>query len=147
MPVSKDYKRFHGIDPDRVVEGQMWVPGALVWIGRGINIGYSITDLRSKKDGWYVHDFGRNVNVYRRARPGEAPDKTVASFPKELMVMGSNLGLTYEDHDGKKHEIAGSTRKKLCVTPNRRWLVVVGPKGVEFVAYGGRMRVVDWIYD
>lgn len=144
---TTDYERFHGVEPDRVTEGKFWVPGPLVYVGRGIDIGYNIIDRRSNKDGWYVHDFGHGVNIYRRARSGEPPTKVFPSFPKELLVLGSNLGFTYEDTDGRKKEVKGSTSKKLCATPDRRKLAVVGPNGVEFVAYGGQMRVVDWIYD
>jgi hypothetical protein len=143
-----DYRRFHDVEPDRVIEGQSWVPGPLVYVGRGVDIGYNIIDRRSSKDGWYVHDFGHGVSIYRRAKSGEQPDKTLSSFPRELLVLGSNLGFTYEDDRGGKHEVKGSRSKTLCATPDKRKLAIVGPSGdVEFMAWGGQMRVVDWIYD
>lgn len=144
---ASDYLRFHGVDPDTVFEAKAWVPGPLVYIGRGVDVGYNIIDHRSNKDGWYVHDFGHGVSVYRRARDNEQPTKVLSNFPGELLVLGSNLGFTYEDEQGRQREVKGSLRKKLCTTPDKRKLVIVGPSGVEFMAWGGKMRVVDWIYN
>jgi hypothetical protein len=142
------YVRFHGVPPSQVDTLRGWVPGPLVLIGTGLDIGYGVQDLSSEKEGKYVHDFGRSVKIYRRAKEGEPADVVLRSFPHDLMVLGSNLGFTYKGDDGRKHEVKGSTRKKLCATlPDRRKLVVVGPGGVEFMAWGGRMRIENWIYD
>lgn len=145
---QRDYARFHGVPPNRIDEIRGWVPGPLILVGTGLDIGYGVQDLRSEKEGWYVHDFGRGVKVYRRAEMNERPDTTLRGFPSTLLVLGSNLGFTYKGDDGRKHEVKGSSRKKLCATlPDRRKLVVIGPGGVEFVAWGGKMRVEDWIRD
>lgn len=145
---GSDYARFHGVPPDRIDEIHGWVPGSLVLIGTGLDIGYGVQDRRSEKEGWYVHDFGQGVKVYRRAKPNEQADVTLYDFPQDLLVLGNNLGFTYKGIRGRRHEVKGSSRKKLCATlPDRRRLVVVGPHGVEFMAWGGRMRVKDWIRD
>jgi hypothetical protein len=148
------YREFHGVEPDRVVEVAVELPMQLIYLGTGVDIGYGVTDKRSEKEGWYVHDFGRNVDIYKLAtgqtRGGVAqhPGTTLRTFPRELLVLGYNLGFTYEDDSGRKHEVKGSSRKKLCASlPDKRRLVVVGPRGVEYVCWGGSMRIKNWIYD
>lgn len=145
---QKSYSRFHGVPPNHIDTIRGWVPGPLILIGTGLDIGYGVQDHRSEKEGWYVHDFGPGVKIYRQAKVNERPDTTLSSFPRDLLVLGNNLGFTYQDSSGRKHEVKGAARKKLCATlPDKRKLVVVGPSGVEFVAWGGRMRVEDWIRD
>ncbi len=143
------YEIFHKHSPDAVDEVYgVWYPGELVKIGVGQDIGYGNDHERTEKHGWYVHDFGPRVEIFRRARPGERADKTISDFPAEnLWVLGYNLGFTYRDASGALHEVKSSRRKKLAATPDGRTLVVVGPDGVEFLATGGNMRVVDWIRD
>jgi hypothetical protein len=140
------YHTFHGVEPSKMIEGRMWVPGELVLMGMALDVGYGISEPCSSKDGWYVHDFGRGVKAYRRAEEGEQADKTYRRFPTELMVLGYALGFTYEDGDSI-YEVKGSNRKKLAVTPNKKTLVIVGSSGVEFLMTGGNMRVTDWIRD
>jgi len=148
MSLSAKYNKFHKVGPDKVIErSKTWVPGDLVLLGRGVDVGYGIVDHASSKDGRYVHDFGRGVKVYRRARAGERADVTWRNFPSELMMLGDCIGFTYEDDEDVKHEVSGSTRKKLATNSAGRMLVIVGPKGVEHVFKGGNMRVTDWIYD
>lgn len=143
------YKLFHKHAPDVVDEVHgVWYPGELVKIGVGQDIGYGNDRERTDKQGWYVHDFGPSVQIFRRAKPGERADKTISNFPADsLWVLGYNLGFTYKTSDGSLHEVKGSRRKKLAATPDGKMLVVVGPGGVEFLATGGNMRVVDWIRD
>lgn len=144
---SEHYRFFHGVPPDEVIEKQAWVPGGMVLIGHGEDVGYGILNRHSSKDGWYVHDFGANVKVYRRARQGEQADKTWSTFPHTLTSLGYNLGFSYIDNNGQLHEVKGSKTKRLSVTPSRKTLVVVGPNGVEYLMEGGDMRVDDWIRD
>lgn len=145
---AEHYEFFHGVPPDKVVDYDgTWIPGRMVLIGVGKDVGYGILNKHSTKDGWYVHDFGRQVKVYRRARRGERADKTWSRFPTELTSLGYNIGFTYVDDDGGMKEVKGSRKKYLAVTPSRRTLVVVGPKGVEYLMEGGEMRVDDWIRD
>lgn len=141
------YRNFHGVPPNQIIDMQVWVPGGMVLAGKGKDVGYGILNKHSNKDGWYVHDFGSSVKVYRRAKSGERADKTWSSFPRQLTVLGYNIGFTYVDDDGQLKEVKGSNKKYLGVTPNKKTLVVVGNKGVEYVMEGGSMRVEDWIYD
>jgi len=143
------YEHFHGTEPSEVLDMEVWVPGGMVLVGVGKDVGYGILNEASKKDGWYVHDFGDQVKVYRRARQGERADKTWSSFPHQLTVLGYNLGFTFLDGGvgGSMQEVKGSEGKYLGVTPNKLTLVVVGPKGVEYLMEGGNMRVDDWIRD
>ncbi|MFH1645986.1 MAG: DUF5661 family protein, partial [Candidatus Omnitrophota bacterium] len=146
-PPKKHYEEFHGTEPDGEIQMRGWVPGGLVCLGRGVDVGYGISAKGSIKDGWYVHDFGKGVKIYRRAKTGENPDKIVKKFPSQLMMLGYNIGFTYENEYGEEIEVRGSQRKQLCVTSDKKTLVVVGSKGVEFVMKGGDMRVEDWIYN
>jgi len=142
------YEYFHGVPPDEHIDfDSIWVPGGMALVGKGKDVGYGILNNRSNKDGWYVHDFGKAVKVYKRPRSGQSASKTWSSFPSQLTSLGYNLGFTYIDDDGTLKEVKGSKRKYLAVTPNRRTLVVVGPKGVEYLMEGGNMRVDDWIRD
>jgi len=143
------YRLFHKHDPDVVDEvHEVWYPGELVKIGVGQDIGYGNDRERTDKQGWYVHDFGPSVEIFRRAKRGERSDKTIRSFPADsLWVLGYNLGFTYRDATGALHEVKSSRRKKLAATPDGKTLVVVGPDGVEFLATGGNMHVTDWIRD
>ena len=143
---GRAYRDFHGVDPKRVDPKKAWVPGALVLLGEGVDVGYRATDHTSTKGpGPYVHDFGRGVKVYRRARSGERPDKTWSSrFPSDLTVLGKALGFSYRDDRGL-HEVKGGPRR-LATTPNRRVLVLIG-QGVDYLIEGGNMHVADWIRD
>jgi transcriptional regulator with XRE-family HTH domain len=143
------YRLFHGVEPQSYIDMEVWVPGGMVLIGVGKDVGYGIANKHSMKDGWYVHDFGSQVKIYRRARDGERATKTWSSFPRQLTNLGYNLGFTYLEggKDGPMKEVKGSRSKYLAVTPNRRTLVILGPKGVEYLMEGGSMRVDDWIRD
>jgi len=141
------YRNFHGVPPNKFIDMNVWVPGGMVLAGKGKDVGYGILNKHSNKDGWYVHDFGSSVQVYRKAKGGEQADKTWSSFPRQLTVLGYNIGFSYIDDDGQLKEVKGSNKKYLAVTPNKKTLVVVGNSGVEYVMEGGSMRVEDWIYD
>jgi hypothetical protein len=148
-PVEIDdtpYREFHGVEPSRIEDKRLWVPGGMVLLGRGVDVGYRSIDLSSSKGrNPYVHDFGNGVKVYRRARNGERPDKVWHNFPKEITVLGMALGFSYEDHNGNLKEVKGG-RRKLATTPDRKTLVLIG-KGVDYLLVGGNMRVRDWIRD
>jgi hypothetical protein len=58
------YRTFHGVEPNRIDEKKLWVPGELTLLGDGVDVGYGIKDRRSSKDGWYVHDFGAVPLMY-----------------------------------------------------------------------------------
>lgn len=148
-PDIEHYVFFHGVPPEEIIDMEAWVPGGMVLVGVGKDVGYGISNKHSSKNGWYVHDFGSSVKVYRRAKKGEKATKTWRSFPRQLTNLGYNLGFTYLDGgvDGPMKEVKGSSQKYLGVTPNRRTLVVVGPRGVEYLMEGGNMRVDDWIRD
>jgi len=141
------YRFFHGVPPDEYIDLETWVPGEMVLIGSGKDVGYGIQNKHSKKEGWYVHDFGPSVKIYQRARSGQRPDRIWKSFPSQLTNLGYNLGFTYIGTDGEMKEVKGAQNKYLAVTPSRRTLVIVGPKGVEYLMEGGEMRVDDWIRD
>jgi hypothetical protein len=145
---GKAYQDFHGVEPQYIEPRRTWVPGELVLLGEGVDVGYRSVDHRSNKGpGPYVHDFGRGVKVYRRARAGERPDKVWSGkFPSDLTVLGKALGFSYRDESGQVKEVKGGTRR-LATTPNRRVLVFVGGKGVEYLIEGGNMHVADWIRD
>lgn len=142
------YENFHGTPPGHVDTRRTWLPGEMVLVGEGVDIGYKIKDAKSAKEHRqpYVHEFGRDVKVYRRAKRGERPTRTWYNFPTELRVLGFNLGFSYADKVGEIFEVKGSDKKYLAVTPSGRTLVVVGPSGVEFALEGGAMIVKDWIY-
>jgi len=144
---GRAYQDFHGVEPSRIEPKRTWVPGELVLLGEGVDVGYRTVDHRSNKGpGPYVHDFGRGVKAYRRARAGERPDKVWSGkFPSDLTVLGKALGFSYRDGRGM-HEIKGGTRR-LATTPNRRVLVLIGSKGVDYLIEGGNMHVADWIRD
>jgi hypothetical protein len=145
---SLHYRHFHSVDPDRVEKfNGVWVPGGVVLVGPAIDVGYGIKDSRSAKDGWYVHDFGKGVKMYRRAKPNEKPTHIWrGTFPEEFMVLGWNLGFTYK-LKGKdtKIERKGSPRSRLAVAEDKKILFVIDPTGVIFLFKGGRMNVSDWI--
>lgn len=142
------YERFHDHPPTHVDVKQRWYPGELVIIGAGVDIGYDVHDRGSSKEGPYVHDFGPMVTIYRRWHPKDGePDVVLRDWPTTLWLLAPNLGFTYKDADQKTHEIKGSKNKRLMATPDGRRLAVVGPSGVEFAAWGGNMRVTDWIHD
>lgn len=144
---GRAYRDFHGVDPQRIEPKKAWVPGELVLMGEGVDVGYRAVDRSSTKGpGPYVHDFGRGVKVYRRARSGERPDKTWSRFPADLTVLGKALGFSYRDENGQVREMKGGPRK-LATTPNRRVLVLVGSGGVDYLIEGGNMHVADWIRD
>jgi hypothetical protein len=116
-------------------------------IGRGVDVGYGIVDVSSEKDGRYVHDWGRDVIVYRRVEGRARPmrgDLVVRSFPTATWALGASLGLTYETSDGKRRELAGYGTS-LCWIKSLRALIVVDKRGVLLLARGGKMRVTDWI--
>jgi len=144
---DRAYRDFHGVEPQHIDAKKAWVPGDLILLGEGIDVGYRAVDHASTKGpGPYVHDFGRGVKVYRRARAGERPDKVWSGkFPSDLTVLGKALGFSYRDGRGM-HEIKGGTRR-LATTPNRRVLVLIGSKGVDYLIEGGNMHVADWIRD
>ena len=73
------YRTFHGVEPNRIDEKKLWVPGELTLLGDGVDVGYGIKDRRSSKDGWYVHDFGAGVKVYRRAKGRERVAKNLGA--------------------------------------------------------------------
>lgn len=148
-PVEIDdhaYHEFHGVEPNRVDSKRAWVPGELVLLGDGVDVGYQAIDHSSTKGpGPYVHDFGSGVRAYRRARQGERPDKVVRDFPKDLTILGKALGFSYRGDNGELIEVKGGARQ-LATTPDRRVLVLVG-KGVDYLIEGGNMHVADWIRD
>jgi len=144
------YRDFHGVPPSEVIEKQgVYFPGGMVFIGTGKDVGYGISNPDSFKDGWYVHDFGAGVKIYRRPRSGEQSTKTWSSFPHQLTNLGWSLGFTYNEDgpDGQMVEVKGSRRKHLAATPNRKTLVVIDGVGVLYLMEGGAMRVDDWIRD
>lgn len=145
----QQYKKFHGVEPEKLFEGQYDVPDDLVLEGRGVTIGYGIVEHNSSKEGRYVHDFKEGVKVWRRTRKNERPDKVINpdSFPKNLMVLGFWLGMSYEDEDEDMREALGSRNKLLCTNLSGKKLYVINKrtKVVEYVIYGGRMHVTDWI--
>lgn len=142
------YREFHGSEPDNITRKQTWVPGELVEVGRGdaIDVGYEIGSPQSSKGlkNLYVHDFDRDVKIYRRAKKDEKPTKIYKNFPDASMVLGYNIGFSYKDKNGKLVEIKGSRRKKLAA-PDKKTLVIIGPKGVEYLMKGGKMHISDWI--
>jgi hypothetical protein len=144
------YEEFHGAPPDRIQEKKMWVPGGLVQVGSGeaIDVGYEIGAKSSSKgkNNLYVHDFGGGVKIYRRAKKNEKPTKTMKNFPTECMVLGYNIGFSYKDKNGRNKEVKGSRGKKLAVLPDKKTLVIIGSKGVEYLMTGGAMHVSDWIF-
>lgn len=142
------YARFHDHPPNRATTSQRWYPGELMIIGAGVDIGYDVHDRNSSKEGPYVHDFGPLVTIYRRWHPEDGePDVVLHDWPMTLWLLAPNLGFTYQDVNGETFEIKGSKSKRLMATPDGRKLAVVGPSGVEFAAWGGNMRVTDWIHD
>lgn len=142
------YEQFHNHPPDQVDVSRRWCPGELVVIGAGVDIGYDVHDRNSSKEGPYVHDFSPRVTIYRRWHPADGePDVVLHDWPRTLWLLAPNLGFTYKGADRKMHEIKGSKNKRLMATPDGRKLAVVGPSGVEFAAWGGNMRVTDWIHD
>jgi len=145
----ENYRTFHGVDPDEFLDMNIWVPGEMVVVGVGKDVGYGILNKYSNKDGWYVHDFGPKVKIYRRAKSGERADRTWSSFPRAVTSMGFNLGFTYLKGgvDGPMKEVKGAKNKYLAFTPSRRTIVVVGPSGIEYLMEGGDMRVDNWIRD
>lgn len=143
---QQHYRTFHGVEPNRVDEKRSWVPGEMTFLGYGVDVGYGIKDRRSSKEGWYVHDFGRGVMVYKRAGVRDRVDRVFKRFPSELMVLGRSLGFTYQN-EGQRKEVKGGKSQVLAATPSRTTVVVVGPKGVEYLFTGGAMRVEDWIYN
>lgn len=145
-PDDSAYQEFHGVGPNHIDSKKAWVPGELVLLGDGVDVGYQAIDHTSTKGpGPYVHDFGRGVRTYRRARPGEQPDKVWSRFPHDLIILGKALGFSYRDAHGQLHEIKGGARQ-LATTPDRRVLVLVG-NGVDYLIEGGNMHVADWIRD
>lgn len=148
-PHNPKYERFHGNQPDLIVEDHLWVPGGLVLIGYGVNVGYAVPrNVSSEKAGKnFVHDHEDGVRVYRRAENGEKPNKTYRSFPTCLRWLGQWTGMEFNDGEDVQ-QVSGSTRTQLYVTPDDRTLIVVhAGKGVLFVIQGGSMHVSDWIYD
>lgn len=141
------YKDFHGVEPSKVHEVHGWVPGGMVLLGEVQDVGYKIKEPRSEKEAHqpYVHETEGGVKVYRRARSGEKATRTWKNFPTTLRELGYNIGFSYADKNGDIHEVKGSNRKYLAVTPSSKTLVVVGPSGVEHVIEGGKLHVVDWI--
>jgi len=143
---DRAYHDFHGVEPNRIDSKRAWVPGEMVLLGEGVDVGYRAIDHTSTKGpGPYVHDFGRGVRAYRRARPGEQPDKIWSKFPRDLTILGKALGFSYRDDNGELVEIKGGIRQ-LATTPDRRTLVLVG-NGVDYLIEGGNMHVADWIRD
>ena len=146
VKVEQHYDEFHGTEPGKITNKTLWVPGPVVLLGQGVDIGYGVTDRNSSKAGRYVHDFESGVKIYRRAKDGEHASKIYKRFPTDLMVLGDFLGLTYKEPDGNA-EVKGNTRIRLASTPDRKTLVVLHmTKGVLFVCSGGRMLISDWIY-
>lgn len=138
------YTRFHGVEPQSVTVGRLWTPGGLVCLGPALTIGYDVRH-RSSKKGAYIHEHHSGVKVYRRAKSGERADLTLRDFPRDLFVLGDNLGFSYEDEDGRTHEVRGSSRRKLATNTRGNILVVIGPTGVDFLLRGGKLKVTDWI--
>jgi len=145
----ENYRIFHGVDPEGYLDMNIWVPGEMIIVGVGKDVGYGILNKYSHKDGWYVHDFGPKVKIYRRAKSGERADRTWRNFPRTVTNMGHNLGFTYLKGgvDGPMKEVKGAENKYLAFTPSRRTIVVVGPRGIEYLMEGGNMRVDNWIRD
>lgn len=142
------YEEFHGTKPDRYEDRKMWVPGALTYVGACLDVGYTVIDANSTKDGHYVHDHGAGVKLYQRALPGERVDINYTSPPQAFAVIGYWLGCTYLDEDGNKQEIKGTVRCKALATPDRKRLFIMhSSKGVVGMISGGNFRVKDWLYE
>lgn len=145
--VERLYLKFHGAEPSEAFfMERAWIPGKMKCLGLCVDVGYDIIDRDSNKDGRYVHDHHDGVKVYKRMEGGGRADLEYRNFPTELMVLGNNLGFTYEDADGVMHEVPGSKSKKICTNSSGDKLIIVDSKGVLFLIKGGKMRVKDWIY-
>jgi len=143
------YEEFHGVEPDRFEDRKMWVPGELVCVGTCLDVGYTVIDKRSTKDGHYVHDHGEGVKLYQRALPGERVAINYDPPPRGFAVIGRWLGCTYLDEDGRKREIKGTARCKALATPDRKRLFVMNAAkgGIIGMIKGGNFRVKDWLYE
>lgn len=148
------YKRFHGHEPDYVDNRpSAWRPGPVYLVGTGVDIGYVQATENSNKDARYVHDFEKGVNCYARKGNGKkTPIEQVSGFPlkkfpSKLKVLGYCLGFTYKTENGKKVEKAAPVSWMLCTDfETRRTLSAISNQGVEYVFFGGKMYVDDWIY-
>lgn len=137
---------FHGDGAcEDYTEKQLWMPGPIVLMGDCIDCGYDVTNRRSKKDGRYVHDHKAGVKLYRRADDGERPSKTLAP-PRQVFVLGSWLGCTYDDGAGQQ-ELMGSSRIKACTDNGKRLFAIHSTKGCLYVVSGGSFHIRDWMYD
>jgi hypothetical protein len=140
------YVKFHGVEPEKITDTKISQTGEMVLLGKGMDTGYQVVDVRSNKGkSRYVHDFGNGVKAYRKARPGEHPDKILDGHSQSLMVLGKALGFTYRNNDGELVEVAGGNRK-LTTTPDGRMLLLIG-RNIDYLLVGGNMRVEDWIRD
>jgi hypothetical protein len=146
----KAYTQFHGVPPSEITYwDKAWYPGELVYLGRGVDIGYDTTQIVSTKDGWYVHDWGPWVKVYRRPiNKREKYDYFMKNFAKDPWMLGRGLGLTYAP-DGADYDIEVFCKKtdKLAASKDKKKLIVIDDKGVLYIAWGGKMRVDTWIRD
>jgi len=150
--LEEAFIQFHGVEPDsETVMDRVWVPGPLIRLGTCIDIGYLPLGGSSKGRKNYVHDHGVGVKVYVRPDACEhdaQPDIHYRNFPKDLWVLGANIGFTYDDRfDGQAYEVKGSSRYTLAAPKSCDMLVVVDGEGVLFVVKGGNLRVEDWIYE
>jgi len=150
----RSYKRFHGYAPDYVDNRpKAWRPGKVCLVGSGVDVGYVQATENSNKDARYVHDFEKGVNCYaRKGRGKKVAIESVSAFPlkkfpERLKVLGYCLGFTYKTKSGKKVEKAAPVSWFLCTDfETRRTLSAVSNQGVEYVFFGGKMYVDDWIY-
>lgn len=142
--VVNQYRRFHGVDPQTVVDVFGWAPGNLTCIGKGINISYGVVDAQSEKDGAFIHPHLPGVKVYRRARGRDRVDLSFSSFPRATWAPGEFLGLSYTDHDGEQIDVDLS-EVFLCWVSKIRALCAIGAEGVLLVCRGGELTVDTWL--
>lgn len=148
--IVDEYRRFHGKNPDAgATRRRGFWPGPMRAIGAGVTIGYGIVDPQSDKEARvkYVHDFGAKVTVWKRSTVEKADKDFTWKAPKAVWILGRFLGLSYRDDRGRVVEVKGKSGEKLAWFGKRKALIVLGARGVELVAQGGKMRVTDWIRD
>lgn len=144
MSARRHAANFHGAEEaivrmDKVVN----VPARFERFAQAAKVGYLIVDDVSTKDGRYVHDFKEDVWIYK-ATKGRTGRKI--SVPSELSTLGVLLGFSTWGEDGYQVEHEGNDSQYLCTNASGSKLFVVHERlGVQYVIYGGRMKVTDWI--
>lgn len=157
---EEHYEEFHGVEPDEVTDGRLWVPGKMVVMAPALQVEYAISDPRSQKlehaDMFYHnHDkcgwlFNKKhcVFMFRKARRGEEADIDYnGSFPAEVMVLGWCVSFTVEDERGEKKQKKLNRSYEVCALPDRKTIAIVHKRnGVKWLIRGGELRIDDWIY-